>query len=125
MKVKNTLPLIYIVYKCLKSSKSKGLYSVSLTHLRWIICYSNFISSLKYNYILFDIKNLYELQESDITNMINNIDTTLNIDKVFLEKLSKIDRVCLDEAISKYKHGAKLKLKIFEFFGKLSSSIKK
>lgn len=119
MKVKNTLPLIYIVYKCLKTSKNKELSSVSLNHLRWIICYTNFISSLEYDYVIFDIKNLYELRELDIKNMINNIDTTLNINEVFSEKLSKLDIICLDKAISKYKHGTRLKLKIIEFFEKI------
>lgn len=122
MHVRNKLPLIFILNETAEKDKKTGQFKIKPTHLQWIICYANFLSSSKLGYNIFDIDVLKEITVDRITNTLEDMQKCpLTQDTIYM-RIPKVNIKTLKKAIKEYNR-IKGTLDLQEWLNKISNSI--
>lgn len=124
MHVRNKLPLMYIINEVAEKDEKNNTFSLKYTHVKWIICYTNYLSSVKYDNYIFDINLLKELTQDEINAILNEMIKSPLDSKTTFESMPVEVIKTLKKAIKEYKYNQKSWLETKEQWSRFISSIK-
>lgn len=124
MHVRNKLPLMYIINEVAEKDEKNNTFSLKYTHVKWIICYTNYLSSVKYDSYIFDVNLLKELTQDEIDAILNEMIKSPLDSKTTFESMSIEVIKILKKAIKEYKYNQKSWLETKEQWSRFISSIK-
>lgn len=124
MHVRNKLPLMYIINEVAEKDEKNNTFSLKYTHVKWIICYTNYLSSVKYDNYIFDINLLKELTQDEIDAILNEMIKSPLDSKTTFESMPVEVIKTLKKAIKEYKYNQKSWLETKEQWSRFISSIK-
>lgn len=124
MHVRNKLPLMYIINEVAEKDEKNNTFSLKYTHVKWIICYTNYLSSVKYDSYIFDVNLLKELTQDEIDAILNEMIKSPLDSKTTFESMSIETIKTLKKAIREYKYNQKSWLEMKEQWSRFVSSIK-
>ena len=124
MHVRNKLPLMYVINEVAEKDEKNNTFSLKYTHVKWIICYTNYLSSVKYDSYIFDINLLKELTQDEIDAILNEMIKSPLDSKTTFESMPIETIKTLKKAIREYKYNQKSWLETKEQWSRFISSIK-